>query len=127
MGRLTKEQRMDKLWSKMTKAERSRALTFELKWPEFAACMARAARSSGVPFATLARAAKAARKALAECGQSTWIGAVSGDCNDARNWLYSRLPTPGDAIVFPPCLSDLTNAVASTLNTITVNLQGRTL
>lgn len=89
--------------SRLTKAERSRELTFELRWPEFAACMARAARSSGVPFATLARAAEAARKALAECGRSEWIGAVSGDGLDPQNWRYGRLPRKGDwTVVFDP-------------------------
>lgn len=91
---------MDKPWSKMTNKERSRDLVFELRWPEFAACMVRAADSSGVPFAVLARAAEAARKALAECGQSTWLGAVSGDWNDPHNWLYSRLPARNDLVVF---------------------------
>lgn len=69
-------------------------------WPDLAACMARAADSSGVPFAQLDRAAKAARTALAECGQSTWRGTLSGDFDDPRNWLYNRLPRSGDACIF---------------------------
>lgn len=71
-----------------------------------AVCMERAAQSSGVPFATLARAATAARKTLAECGQSVWIGAVSADYADPRNWLYNRLPQPGDRF---PQFERLTN------------------
>lgn len=66
---------------------------------DIAVCMTRAARSSGVPFAKMARAAKAARKAFAELKYSTWIGAVSGDCNDSRNWLYGRLPRKGDSTI----------------------------
>lgn len=89
-------------------------------WPDLAACMARAAHSSGVPFAKLARAAEAARKALAECGQSTWIGKVSNDWNDPRNWLYNRLPRLGDAVDFQSCSGNL--AETASHNTMTVNL-----
>lgn len=81
---------------------RRRSLKRDMKagWPDLAICMERAALSSGVPFAQLARAAKAARTALAECGQSTWRGAVSGDPDDPRNWRYNRLPRRGDACIF---------------------------
>ena len=73
-------------------------------WPDIMVCMVQASRSSGVSVAKLVRAAKAARVALAECGRSTWIGAVSGDCSDSRNWLYGRLPRAGDAtVVFDAC------------------------
>lgn len=82
-------------------------------WPDLAACMARAAHSSGVPFATLARTAKAARKALAECGQSTWSNDVGdSDWNNPRNWLYNRLPRPGDVIVFSSCSGNLVETTA---------------
>lgn len=86
MGRLTKEQ-----WAMMDISA------------DLAICMTWAARSSGVPFVELARAAKAARKTLAECGQSTWVGKMSNDWNDPRNWLYNRLPRRGDVIMWSSC------------------------
>ncbi len=79
----------------------SPSVLFELKWPTLAVCMARASITSGVPFAELAQAAADARKALAECGFSTWIG--GGDVNefdDQRNWLYGRVPRRGDTVIF---------------------------
>lgn len=82
-------------------------------WPDLPACMARAAASSGVPFATLARAAKAARKALAECGQSTWIGAMSHDWNDPRNWRYNRLPRPPDTVLFDSRSGDMSTRLVA--------------
>lgn len=68
---------------------------FEIRWPTFATCMARAAHSSGVPFMELFRAAEVARKAFKERRDAEYIESRRFSLADVERW--SKRENPNDA------------------------------